>query len=39
MTSWQKSDWRKKTRVQMPQYTDQSTLVAAEQQLATTGRS
>jgi 3-deoxy-7-phosphoheptulonate synthase len=33
MTSWQKSDWRKKPRVQMPEYTDQATLVAAEQQL------
>ena len=33
MTSWQKSDWRKKPRVQMPEYTDQASLVAAEQQL------
>jgi len=33
MTSWQKSDWRKKPRVQMPDYTDQAALAAAEQQL------
>ena len=33
MTSWQKSDWRNKPRVQMPDYTDQAALAAAEQQL------
>ena len=32
MTSWQKSDWRNKPRVQMPDYTDQAALAAAEQQ-------
>ena len=33
MTSWQKSDWRKKPRVQMPDYLDQAALTTAEQQL------
>ncbi|MCH1469942.1 MAG: 3-deoxy-7-phosphoheptulonate synthase, partial [Planktomarina sp.] len=33
MTSWQKSDWRNKPRVQMPDYTDEAALAAAEQQL------
>jgi len=32
--SWTKSDWRKKPRVQMPEYPDQATLSAAEAQLA-----
>ncbi|MGL4308976.1 MAG: class II 3-deoxy-7-phosphoheptulonate synthase [Paracoccaceae bacterium] len=34
MTNWQKSDWRKKPRVQMPDYPDQATLSAVEAQLA-----
>ena len=33
MTSWQKSDWRNKPRVQMPDYLDQAALSTAEQQL------
>ena len=33
MTSWQKSDWRNKPRVQMPDYLDQAALTTAEQQL------
>ncbi len=31
---WNKSDWRKKPRVQMPDYTDQAKLNAVEAQLA-----
>ncbi len=34
MTNWQKSDWRNKPRVQMPEYTDTATLNAVEAQLA-----
>ena len=34
MTQWQKSDWRAKPRVQMPDYTDQEALTAVEAQLA-----
>ncbi|MDA9980061.1 3-deoxy-7-phosphoheptulonate synthase, partial [Yoonia sp.] len=34
MTDWQKSDWRKKPRVQMPDYTDAAALKAAEARLA-----
>ncbi len=34
MTDWVKSAWRKKPRVQMPDYTDQAALNAAEAQLA-----
>ncbi len=34
MTNWQKSDWRNKPRVQMPEYTDEATLNAVEAQLA-----
>ena len=34
MTNWQKSDWRSKPRVQMPEYTDQAALNAVEAQLA-----
>ncbi len=34
MTDWQKSDWRNKPRVQMPEYTDASALAAAEARLA-----
>lgn len=34
MTNWQKSDWRSKPRIQMPEYTDQSALNAVEAQLA-----
>ena len=33
MTSWHKSDWRNKPRVQMPDYLDQAALTTAEQQL------
>ena len=32
--SWTKSDWRKKPRVQMPEYPDQAVLNATEAQLA-----
>ena len=31
--AWTKSDWRKKPRVQMPEYTDAAALAAAEAQL------
>ncbi len=31
---WQKSDWRSKTRIQMPDYTDPAALAAAEKQLS-----
>ena len=34
MTDWQKSDWRKKPRIQMPEYTDESALNAVEGRLA-----
>ncbi|TCO69740.1 class II 3-deoxy-7-phosphoheptulonate synthase [Rhodovulum euryhalinum] len=34
MTTWQKSDWRSRPRVQMPDYPDQAALDAAEAQLA-----
>ncbi|WP_226782239.1 class II 3-deoxy-7-phosphoheptulonate synthase [Oceaniglobus trochenteri] len=34
MTQWQKSDWRNKPRVQMPDYTDPAALAAVEQGLA-----
>jgi len=33
MSEWQKSDWRKKPRVQMPDYTDAGALNAVEAQL------
>ncbi|OSQ48556.1 class II 3-deoxy-7-phosphoheptulonate synthase [Marivita geojedonensis] len=34
MTEWQKSGWRAKPRVQMPEYTDQAKLEAVEAQLS-----
>ena len=34
MTKWQKSDWRNKPRVQMPEYTDKAALEAVEARLA-----
>ncbi len=34
MTEWQKSDWRNKPRVQMPEYTDAAALNAVEGRLA-----
>ncbi len=34
MGDWQKTDWRRKPRVQMPDYTDAARLAAAEAQLA-----
>ena len=34
MSEWQKSDWRNKPRVQMPDYTDAEALQAVEAQLA-----
>lgn len=34
MTQWQKSDWRTKSRIQMPEYTDQDALRSVEAQLA-----
>jgi len=34
MTNWQKSDWRKKPRVQMPDYLDESALNSVESRLA-----
>ncbi|MBE0413430.1 class II 3-deoxy-7-phosphoheptulonate synthase [Yoonia sp.] len=34
MTDWQKSDWRNKPRVQMPDYTDGAALRAVEKRLA-----
>ncbi|WP_417525719.1 class II 3-deoxy-7-phosphoheptulonate synthase [Marinovum sp.] len=34
MSEWQKSDWRNKPRVQMPEYTDAEALHAVEAQLA-----
>ena len=33
MTTWQKSDWRSKPRVQMPEYTDPAALAAVEARL------
>ena len=34
MTQWQKTDWRKKPRIQMPTYTDPAALQAVEGRLA-----
>ena len=34
MSDWQKSDWRNKPRVQMPDYTDAAALAAVEGQLS-----
>ncbi|MEM9436430.1 MAG: 3-deoxy-7-phosphoheptulonate synthase class II, partial [Pseudomonadota bacterium] len=34
MTEWQKSDWRSKPRVQMPEYLDEAQLNAVEAQLS-----
>ena len=34
MSDWQKSDWREKPRVQMPDYPDQAALAEVEAQLA-----
>lgn len=34
MSNWQKSNWRSKPRVQMPDYTDQDALHSVEAQLA-----
>lgn len=34
MSEWQKSDWRAKPRVQMPDYTDPAALAAVEAQLS-----
>ena len=34
MTEWQKTNWRTKPRVQMPDYTDEAALKAVEAQLA-----
>jgi 3-deoxy-7-phosphoheptulonate synthase len=34
MSEWQKTDWRKKPRIQMPDYTDQAALHAVEAQLS-----
>ena len=34
MAQWQKTDWRKKPRIQMPDYTDQDVLKAVEGKLA-----
>ena len=34
MTDWQKSDWRSKPRIQMPEYTDADALRAVEARLA-----
>ena len=34
MTEWQKSDWRNKPRIQMPEYTDEAALNAVEARLA-----
>ena len=35
MSEWQKSDWRSKPRVQMPEYTDEAALRSVESRLAT----
>ncbi|WP_135505500.1 class II 3-deoxy-7-phosphoheptulonate synthase [Roseovarius aestuariivivens] len=34
MSDWQKSDWRKKPRVQMPDYTDPEALASVEEKLS-----
>ncbi|WP_306150866.1 class II 3-deoxy-7-phosphoheptulonate synthase [Roseovarius sp. MMSF_3281] len=34
MSNWQKSDWRKKPRVQMPEYTDAAALAQVESRLS-----
>ena len=34
MTQWQKTDWRKKQRIQMPEYKDQDALKSVESKLA-----
>ncbi len=34
MSEWQKTDWRNKPRVQMPEYTDEAALKAVEAQLS-----
>ena len=34
MAQWQKTDWRKKPRIQMPDYTDQDVLKTVEGKLA-----
>ena len=34
MTNWQKSDWRNKPRIQMPEYTDAAALSSVEARLA-----
>ncbi|OJI92050.1 3-deoxy-D-arabinoheptulosonate-7-phosphate synthase [Planktotalea frisia] len=34
MSDWQKSDWRNKPRIQMPEYTDAAALAAVEGQLS-----
>ena len=34
MTQWQKTDWRKKQRIQMPEYTDQDKLISVVSKLA-----
>ena len=34
MSNWQKSDWRKKPRVQMPDYLDADALGAVEARLS-----
>ncbi len=33
MNDWQKNNWRSKPRVQMPEYTDASSLQSVEAQL------
>ncbi len=33
-TTWTKSDWRKKARIQMPEYTDPDALAAVEARLS-----
>ena len=35
MSEWQKSDWRSKPRVQMPEYTDEAALRSVEARLST----
>lgn len=35
MAEWQKSDWRSKPRIQMPEYTDEAELKAVEAKLST----
>ena len=34
MSDWQKTGWRSKPRVQMPDYTDAAALAAVEERLA-----